>query len=168
MKRDRKEPLYRKENKTSLYTHYYVHTGEDFRHDRNTKKMKEFEGDKKPMNSGKYGYDYTPLMKFLISKVGKKWDDVYSEAISRLNDTEPIFWLVYLKPTKNIVVRQEDSSYSYELTIPKVVRVGESTYYHALTVDENGILVFVDKTETIEPSCTCCTHSLDGKVVKKQ
>jgi hypothetical protein len=149
MKRDRKEPLYRKENKSSLLTHYFVETGEDFRHDRNTKKMKEFKGDKKPMNSGKYGYDYTPLMRFLISKVGKKWDDVFSEAVTRLNDTNPIFWLVELNPES------------------KVVRVGESTYYHTLTVDENGILVFVDKNETIEPSCTCCTHTLDGKVIKK-
>lgn len=151
MKRNRKEPLYRKENKSSLSTHYYVRTGEDFRHDRNTKKMKIFddhEGSFKPMKSGKYGFDYTPLFRFLLSKVGKKWDDVYSAAVERLNDTKPIFWMVELVPTKSIF------------------RFSESTNYHTLTVDENGILVYVDKDATITASCPCCTHTLDGRVVK--
>ena len=40
------------------------------------------------------GLDYTPLFKFLLKKVGSNWDDVYSEAVSRLDRPDPIFWLV--------------------------------------------------------------------------
>ena len=47
------------------------------------------------MHSGqRHGYDYTPLFKFLLSRAGKNWDDVYSEAISRLDQEEPIWWMV--------------------------------------------------------------------------
>ena len=149
MKKDKKEPLFRKENKSSLYTHYYVKKCGDFRHERHTKKMKNFEGNHQSMKSGKFDYDYTPLFRFLQSKVGKKWDDVYSEAVSRLNDTKPIFWLVKL----------------YESNSFGSVRLGQNSCWHTLTVNEDGILVYIDKTATITPSCECCTHSLDGKPV---
>ena len=158
MKRDKKEPLFRKENKSSLYTHYYVKKGGDFRHERHTKEMKNFEGTHKSMKSGKFDYDYTPLFRFLQSKVGKKWDNVYSEAVSRLNDTKPIFWLVKLHESNNIIE---------EFSFPAIARIGQNSCWHTLTVDENGILVYIDKTATITPSCSCCTMALDGKVVKQ-
>ena len=48
-----------------------------------------------------------------------------------------------------------------------ITRIGENSYWHTLTVNEDGILVYIDKTSTITPSCSCCTTALDGKVVKQ-
>ncbi|WP_417700851.1 hypothetical protein [Pseudophaeobacter sp.] len=42
--------------------------------------------------------DHTPLYKFLLSKVGQDWDDIYSEAVAWLDKDEPIFRLVALQP----------------------------------------------------------------------
>ncbi len=44
------------------------------------------------------GLDHTPLYKFLLSKVGQDWDDIYSEAVAWLDKDEPIFRLVALQP----------------------------------------------------------------------
>jgi len=120
----KKEPLYRKENKVSLNNKYRVVTGSEFRYQRRTKEFLKNESSHLPMNSGKYGYDYTPLFKFLLSKVGKDWDLIFSEAKSRLDKEDPIFWLVALHPNEK----------------RDIVRVGDSTYYSGLFVDENGIL----------------------------
>jgi hypothetical protein len=89
-----KEPLYRKENKASLSCKYYVVKGGDFRHQRNTKEFLNDERTHLPMHSGQFQYDYTPLFMFLLSRVGKNWDEVYSEAKARLNKEEPIFYMV--------------------------------------------------------------------------
>jgi hypothetical protein len=119
-----KSPLYRKENKVSLSTRYYVTTGSEFRYQRHTKGFLNDDRMHLPMNSGKHGYDYTPLFRFLLSKVGSAWDDVYSEAKSRLDTPDPIFWMVAL--------REEDKR--------EVVRTGESSYYSGLYVDHEGLL----------------------------
>lgn len=44
----------------------------------------------------RHGRDYTPLFRFLLSKVGGDWDAIHAEAVSRLDTPEPIFWLVAL------------------------------------------------------------------------
>ena len=88
------KPLYRKEKKVGLSTHYYVTKGGDFRHERHSKKFKAFEGNKSPMKKKQLGYDYTPLYKFLLSKVGQPFDIVFSEAKKRLDKTEPIYYMV--------------------------------------------------------------------------
>lgn len=62
------------------------------------------------------GLDYTPLFKFLLSKVGDYWDDVFSEVNSRLDKTEPIYWIVALN---------EKEGYG---------RVGELSYFSGLYV----------------------------------
>lgn len=80
------------------------------------------------MTSGKYGYDYTPLFKFLLSKVGSDWDKIYAEAKARLNDPEPIFWMVALQESER----------------RSIVRLGDSTYYSGLFVDDDGILAIVN------------------------
>lgn len=146
MNRDKK-PLWRKENKLAL--HYRGNTGGEFRHSRHTK------GDKKSGMGGKKqrGVDYTPLFKFLLSKVGQNWDSVYSEAISRLDKKEPINWMVYT----NLNAQMKDS-----------FRAGDSQY-SCLFVDDNGILQLVNPNLSIndfKPSCTCCTHTFNGKVIK--
>ncbi|MGB4774294.1 MAG: hypothetical protein WBP45_03920 [Daejeonella sp.] len=40
------------------------------------------------------GLDYTPLFRFLLSKVGANWNNVFSEAKARLYKPDPIFWMV--------------------------------------------------------------------------
>ncbi|ORE90280.1 hypothetical protein ATO4_21902 [Aurantimonas sp. 22II-16-19i] len=95
------------------------------------------------------GLDYTPLFRFLLSKVGQDWDAVHSEAVSRLDTAEPIFWLVALT----------------EGDREAFVRVGESTYYSGLYVDENHVLAIVDPSLTVEqmvPVCSCCSHTFNG------
>lgn len=95
------------------------------------------------------GLDYTPLFKFLLSKVGCDWNEVHSEAVSRLDKEEPIFWLV----AKDF----ESSS--------EVVRTGESTYFSGLYVDEKGIIRIVNPDideNTLKPLCKCCTHTFNG------
>lgn len=145
--------LYRKENKKVF--NYKGNKGGDFCHSRNTKAMNGFEGTHMSMHGSKErGMDYTPLFKFLLSKVGQKWDDVYSEAISRLDKKEPIFWMVDLQPNEN------DKG---------VVRLGESSYYSKLTVNKEGVLIKVNPdltTDTMFTSCNCCTHTFNGVMYK--
>lgn len=141
MKRE-KEPLYRKVNTKARNVHHNF--GGDARHDRNTKK-----GFEKMKQGVERGLDYTPLYRFLMSKVGQDFDTVFSEAVSRLDKEDPIW---------HMVLRDRDDR--------RYVRIGESSYYNALRVDENGILQLADpslKNEDFAPSCSCCTHTFNGK-----
>ena len=98
----------------------------------------------------RHGLDYTPLFKFLISKVGQDWDAVHREAVSRLDSEEPIYWIV---------------AKSYEAGEP-FVRGGESSYFSGLYVDQENRLALVDPTLTVEkmkPFCSCCTHTFNGR-----
>jgi hypothetical protein len=95
------------------------------------------------------GLDYTPLFKFLLARVGRDWDEVYAEAVARLDREEPIFWMV--------ARRVEDRT--------AVVRLGHKTYFSGLFVDDRNTLQIVDATVTVEqlnPSCWCCTHTFNG------
>lgn len=142
MKRE-KEPLYRKVNTKARGVHH--NKGGDARHDRNTKS-----GVSEKMKRGvERGLDYTPLYRFLMSKVGQNFDIVYSEAVSRLDNEDPIWFMV---------LRDRDNR--------RYVRIGESSYYSALIVDENNLLQLADpslKNEDFAPSCSCCTHTFNGK-----
>jgi hypothetical protein len=103
------------------------------------------------------GWDYTPLFKYLLSKVGQPWNEVYKDIKHRLNTTVPIYWMVHR-------YRNVDNLKGY-------IRVGESTYYSSLYVDDKGLLQYVDKTidhTTLEPSCNCCTHTFNGKRFTKK
>ena len=97
------------------------------------------------------GLDYTPLFRFLLSKVGDDWDEVYSKAVRRLDKTEPIFWLVALS-------EKEQKEY---------VRVGESSYFSGMYVDSDNLLQLTNpglKAKDMTPFCDCCTHTLNGKI----
>jgi hypothetical protein len=103
------------------------------------------------------GWDYTPLFKYLLSKVGQLWEDIYKDIKPRLNSTIPIHWMV--STNKNIS------------TLLGYIRVGESTYYSTLYVDDKGLLQYVDKSineNTLEPSCNCCTYTFNGKRFTKK
>lgn len=157
MKRDKLEPLYRKEKKTGLSNRYHVASGGESRwtrHSKQTKKEAEAEVGFKSMKKGQFGYDYTPLYRFLLSQVGHKWDDVYSEARGRLDKDDPIFHLVVRHPAP-------DESPSK--------RLGNATYFSTLTVNEAGVLVkLYPNYEMTETYCKCCTHTWNGKVIKPQ
>ncbi|MGJ7528404.1 hypothetical protein [Variovorax sp. GB1P17] len=143
-----KEPLYRKVNTKARNVHHDV--GGDYRHDRNTKDHVHSEATRSAMHGKRQrGLDYTPLFRFLLSKVGTNWDEVHREAVARLDRPEPIFWLVAL--------REEEKQ--------DVVRAGESSYYSGLFVDAEGKLRIVNPKlgpEQMTPNCPCCTHTFNG------
>ena len=144
-----KKPLYRKVNTKARGVHH--HFGGDYKKSRH-KKRDTTDQVKGTMHGKKMrGLDYTPLFRFLLSKVGKDWNEVYSEAKSRLYKADPIFWLVALDKDDRM----------------DCVRVGESTYFSGLFVDSNGILQLSNPDLTsnhLTPLCTCCTHTFNGKV----
>ena len=153
----KKKPLYRKENKTCINWQGNHRRDDDFKHERHTKKFKKFDGNKMSMKGKrKKGYDYTPLYRFLHSKVGQDWNEIYSEAKSRLDKTDPIFY----------IVEKPNTPYTRLASSPKdIARVGEGTYWHTMYIDENKTLQFKNKEATIKASCNCCTHTLDGKII---
>lgn len=150
-----KPPLYRKEN-TTAHTMRSRHRARDFGDARNTKAEQTSEANRRPMHGKKQrGRDYTPLYRFLLSKVGQPWSAVHSEAIGRLDRADPIFWMVAL--------REEDRE--------DYVCTGESTYFSGLYVDDDGVLRIVNPEfgpSTLAPTCRCCTHTFNGVPFTKQ
>ena len=148
MNRDKK-PLYRKVNTKARGVRHDF--GGDFKHLRR-KKRDTIEQARGSMHGKRErGLDYTPLFRFLLSKVGSKWNDVFSEARSRLDKTDPIYWLVALNP-------EDKEDY---------VRTGESTYFSGMYVDQEGLLQLSNpelKAKDLIPFCDCCTHTFNGKL----
>ena len=144
-----KSKLYRKVNTKARNVRHNF--GGDFKNSRN-KKRETLEQVKGSMFGKKErGLDYTPLCRFLLSKVGADWNEVFSEAKSRLDKPDPIFWMVALTEKD-----KED-----------FIRIGESTYFSGLYVDENGILQLCNpdlKAIDLKPFCDCCTHTFNGKL----
>ncbi|MDF2628271.1 MAG: uncharacterized protein K0R39_2102 [Symbiobacteriaceae bacterium] len=141
-----KEPLYRKVNTQTHNVDH--HTGGNYRTERKAAALSEAS---RTSMHGKQrrGLDYTPLFKFLLAKVGSEWNSVYSEAVARLDRPDPIFWLVA----------------RCERDRREIVRLGESSYFSGLYVDDAGILRIVNpdlRAEDLTPSCSCCTHTFDG------
>lgn len=141
------KPLYRKHNKLAANFHLNSPGGE-FRHERNTKAIKNFVGYRQKIKQTKEGYDYTPLYKFLLSKVGQKWDEVFSEIIPRLDKTDPIFYMVCLDYKEN------DEGF---------VRIGDTSYYSKLTVIGDLLRLAKPNTTPPAPTCNCCTYTFNGK-----
>jgi hypothetical protein len=143
----RSAPLYRSVN---TRTHGARHGGGDFRHERGTKEARSGDSTRTSMRGGQqHGRDYTPLFRFLLSRVGGPWAEIYSEAKRRLDTVDPVFWLV---------ARTEADRRDF-------VRIGESSYFSGLFIDEAGLLQLVNprlRPENMKPSCTCCTHTLNG------
>lgn len=144
---NQKEPLYRKVNTKARHVHHNF--GGDFKNTRHTK-SETLEQTKGKMSSKKErGLDYTPLFRFLLSKIGSNWDDIYSEVKPRLDKKEPIFWMVALN---------ENDKKDYIVT-------DESTYYSGMYVDDENILQLSNpelKAEDLTHYCTCCTHTFNG------
>ncbi|NKN39622.1 hypothetical protein HFC70_25060 [Agrobacterium sp. a22-2] len=145
---ERKKPLYRKVN---TRTHGVTHgNGGEWRWQRNGKasgRDETLQGSMHPNH--RHGLDYTPLFRFLISRVGRDWDETYGEASARLDRADPIFWMV---------ARHEHQKKA-------VVRLGESSYFSGLFVDDENRLALVDPGLTVNdmyPACACCTHTFNG------
>lgn len=143
-----KKPLYRKEA-DAINNHH--HSGSDAKYDRNTKR-----GISKHMKKNvKRGLDYTPLYKFLLSKVGQNFDEVYKEVIKRVNDRSAIFHMFR----------------KHEFETGDFVRLGGSSFYNKLYIDDNNTIQKVNpnlKNEDFSPSCWCCTYTFNGnKLIKK-
>jgi hypothetical protein len=145
----RKEPLYRKINTRTH--HVRRDAGGEFRHERHA--GNDWESTRGSMHPNtKHGHDYTPLHRFLLSRVGKPWVETKSEALSRIDDESQVWWMV--------AVAEEERR--------RCVRTGENSYFSGLYVDEEGILRVVEPTltaETFEVTCTCCTHTFNGERV---
>jgi hypothetical protein len=143
-----KEPLYRKVNTTARGVHH-LHGG-DFSNERKASTSIKLETKRAAVHGKKQrGLDYTPLFKFLLSKVGLPWNGIHSEALSRLDREEPIFWLVAMQA-------EEKKEY---------LRVGEASYYSGMYVDDEGRLQLVNSKlgpESLAPQCQCCTHTFNG------
>ncbi|RZI55910.1 MAG: hypothetical protein EOP37_26255 [Rubrivivax sp.] len=144
-----KPPLYRKENTTAHAVKSRRRRG-DFGDTRHSKAEVASEALRRPMHGKiQQGRDYTPLFRFLLSKVGQPWPAVHSEAVARLDRADPIFWIVAL--------REEDRE--------DYIRTGESSCFSGLYVDDDGILRIVNPEvgpSTMEPDCRCCTHTFNG------
>ena len=142
------KPLYRSVNTRTYGVRHG--SGAKYKWERNTKAAADNKASHQSMHSGqRHGFDYTPLFKFLLSRVGKNWDDVHSEAVSRLDREEPISWMVASAQSEGNAV----------------FRAGESSYFSGLYVDDNNKLSVVDPKvtpDTMQPSCACCTHTLNG------
>ena len=98
----------------------------------------------------RHGLDYTPLYRFLISRVGQSWSAVHSEGTARLDQEEPIW---------HLVARSAETAQTR-------VRAGESSYYSGLFVDGAGVLQMTDPSldaANMRPFCACCTHTFNGK-----
>lgn len=143
-----KEPLYRKVNTRTRGV--FHNTGPDYRNTRNTKSEKLNEASRGKMRQGaQRGLDYTPLFRFLLSRVGQPFDAVYSEAKARLDRDEPIFWLVARNASEE----------------KRFVCVSENAHYNGLKIDSAGLLQCVDpsvENHELWPSCPCCTHTFNG------
>ena len=147
-----KKPLYRRVN---TKTHGVRHSsGGKAKWDRNTKDSRKKGGSNRSMGGRELrGLDYTPLYRFLLSRVGQDWDETHSEVISRLDKqggNEAIFGMVAQNPSEE----------------EPIVRMGESSYYSGLFVDDENRLQRVDPNLSLDdlyPSCTCCTHTFNGE-----
>lgn len=150
--RGEKKPLYRTYNKLARGFHNND-PGGNYRHERNTKKAKNFEGSRKSIGYTRTGYDYTPLYMFLLSKVGQKWDEVYSEAVSRLDKDDAVWHMVDLNVDENS---------------REIVWMGESSMYSALTVRNGRLEKINPNAEPWGASCSCCTFTFNGKQITKK
>ena len=123
-----------------------------YRYERNTKSERNTLANRGSMHSHlRHGFDYTPLFRFLLSKVGHPWTKVFSEANARLDRPEPVFWMVAL----------------HESDKQEYVRTDENSYYSGLWVDEAGLLQKVNPQltpELMDPFYDCCTHTFNGVV----
>lgn len=149
---DKTKKLYRRVNTTTR--HHSNNPGTRYRQDRNNKRPPDEMLPQRESMHGRQlrGLDYSPLFYFLLGKIGQCWDDVYSEAKSRLDKPDAIF---------RMVARYEHDQQDY-------VCCGDFSFFPGLFIDEQGMLQQVNphiSAEDIAVTCRCCTHTFVGVVV---
>ena len=131
MKRDRIEPLYRKENTKGWLNRIYKKGGQ-FKwkryseHDIKAQKKKE---GMKEREVGWTAYNYNPLFHYLLGSVGKDYNEVREAVQPRLNSMKPFDIMVDStgeKPTNDY--------FCY----------GENSYWSQLDVEEDGKIQLVN------------------------
>lgn len=142
------EPLYRKVNTKARHAHH--RHGGDYRTERKGKDAPEGGPRRGSMHGHQQrGLDYTPLYRFLLSRVGQDWDQVHHAAIARLDREAPLY---------HLVARSLGERHDY-------VCIGESSYYSGLYIDDDNRLQLVDPSlgpGSLDPECACCTHTFNG------
>ncbi len=168
-----KKPLYRKVNRRTHSLGMHDRGGPEYRWTRNAKPSNREAAEKGALGgTHHHGLDYTPLYRFLLSRVGTDWRTAYAEAEPRLPDPvrdarrdAPIFDMVY-DPELD-----EDAKDWIELRgqpMHDILRVGECTLFSTLCVGPDGTLQKVSPdlgVEHISPYCPCHTHTFNGAVV---
>ena len=120
-----------------------------------------------------HGLDYTPLYKFLLSRVGKDYAETFEEAVLRLpkprqgeRRAEPIFDMVRDRSgdPEGLGWRQWRGG----VDLPEIFLGGEYSLYSTLFVDDDGKLQKIApglRVEHISPYCPCHTHTFNGQRV---
>lgn len=162
---ENKKPLYRKVSKTSHngFPHADYDSNPRSRYSRHTKK-----GMKRGMNTqedprGHGVYDYTPLFMFLLKQEGRDWDAVWKECTARLNDTEPVSYMVINIKKNGLVNPNVIIEFSDKPSLDwkgrdtanvnvKSFRYGEGSRYSTMYVDHENKLQFVDKNYVSGPT----------------
>lgn len=161
MKHDK--PLYRKVNRKCL--HCYDAKASHYRWQRNTKKENKLIEDsvshgkmhKRPSIFTSHKYDYTPMIMYVLNRVGEDFDKVYSDVCKRIEGEGKVLFnkMVSKKP------KEELNDY---------FRYGEGSYYSQLYVDdENKIQKINPNLSNISPHYGSeWGESLNGKPLSLQ
>jgi hypothetical protein len=126
------KPLYRKENKRSLRTSYYVKTGGEARWYRNSKQEKEDienEVTRQKIPKKKLDMDFSPFYNYLVSNVGSNADEVFRNAVPRMPD---------------VATTKQCWDYMFGKDSGEIHRMGENSYWSALYVDDEGLIQKID------------------------
>ncbi|RVR15362.1 hypothetical protein EOL35_26440, partial [Escherichia coli] len=86
-KQNKPRKLYCSVNTTTR--HHSNNPGAEYCWERNRKRVgDELLAKRESIHGGqKHGRDYTPLFYFLIKKIGKSWNEIFSEVCGRLDTT---------------------------------------------------------------------------------
>lgn len=168
--------LYRSANKSTYQNTLTEKTAKHFRYTRNTKIMSGSivkRGKMQPNNN--LGYDYTPLIKFLFSRLNQNFDITFSEINLILNNglhkpkvkTE-ILSMINVLVHKQVIINDNIVNDNNGNILSSFFRFGEATYYDSFYIDnDNNLKLIKDITKEIfefcDYACHCHTHSYNGK-----
>ncbi|KTC40452.1 hypothetical protein AO265_21005 [Pseudomonas sp. ABAC61] len=126
-----KQPLYRKVNTRTRGVSHKVHP--PYARQRHSKALAAKEQQRGSMHSGlRLGLDYTPLFRFLLSRVGEPWDAVFSEDEHERTDYVRIGHFSFFS---GLYV---DAEGRLQMVDPQL------------------------RAANMSPDCPCCTHTLNG------
>lgn len=158
------KPLYRKVSKTTHngFPHADYDSNPRSRNSRHTKKGMKRGMTTQEESRGHGLYDYTPLFKFLLKQEGRDWDEVWKECIARLNNTEPVSYMVINIKKNGLVNPNVNIEFSDKPKLDwkgrdlantgiKSFRYGEGSRYSTMYVDHENKLQFVDKNYVSGP-----------------